>query len=82
MLPSSRFLCCTCLCSMLRSIAEQETCRRRLLSQLIFAAKRQGRPVQMLTSDTEFYSLTRQVLALPSPVGTPTFQKHPLPVFT
>ncbi len=34
---------------------------RRLLSQLLLGAKTSGQPVQMLTSDTEFYSLTRQV---------------------
>ena len=34
----------------------------------MFAAKGQGRPMRMLTSDTEFYSLTRQVLAVSSQV--------------
>ncbi len=50
--------------------------RHRLLSQLIFGAKRQGRPVQMLTSGTEFYSLTRQVLTLLSPLCSAILQRH------
>ena len=40
---------------------KQQYVVRRLLSQLLLGSKVSGRPVRMLTSDTEFYSLTRQV---------------------
>ena len=58
----------TCLSSVLCSMLTLKPWWRRLLSQLMFAAKGQGRPMRMLTSDTEFYSLTRQVLAVSSQV--------------